>query len=158
MTQQKGKPGRKPAPEAERKISISAIIPRPLYNQLLNACKRQNRTISAIVGEAVENVIKGRTAADSGPTRGEAFGSIIAATIADPNDYLETLEDIAIQPAKILAFARKLDGGLTELLDQIPAGAFDLPLTDPEAAEMELSFLQARRGRAALDDLENGKN
>jgi len=144
MTQQKGKRGKRPREEAERKISISAVIDRPVYNQLLDACKRQNRSISSIVGEAVENVIKGRSGASSGPTRAAAFGSILAAAEINREDYLDTLATIADSPDKILAFGRKLTGTETELLEYIPAGSFDHPLTTPEAAEMELEYLKRR--------------
>lgn len=143
------KPGRKPIPERDRRISITTQVPQHVYARLLEAVNKQHRSISSAVAEGVEFVINGGIPAGDGSapeaTRGAVFGRILAATVPDAGKIADTLEIIQNTPEKILQFARQLSDDQAGLIRDIPSSAFARPLTTAESAQMELEYLKLTR-------------
>ena len=140
----KSKPGRKPATDDNRKISISAQLPLTDYNKMCDLIERQGRSISSIMQEAIHVFIFPNADAGTAPKRPQIFGKILAATVTG-EDYLLAIESISNAPGQIVSYARKLPTEKKALLSELEPEFLDQRLTTAEAAQFELAYLQARQ-------------
>lgn len=143
MTRTPHTPGRKRLEGDARKISVSAAIPLPVYDRLIEAVTRQHKSISSAVAEAVEVILDGGPAGQAAQ-RPVIFAKILAATLEPEANYLETLDEISREPAKLINYVRDLPPEHKTLLADLKPEYLSAKLTVAESAQMELAYLQAR--------------
>lgn len=139
----RSKPGRKPATDDNRKISISAQIPLNDYNKMCDLIERQGRSISSIMNEAIHTLVNGETPNGTAPKRPKVFGAILAALVKG-EEYLLAIESISNAPGQIVSYARKLPQEKLDLLYELEPEMLQNRLTSAEQAQFELAYLQAR--------------